>query len=202
VLRWLRLLEHAGAPSKGTQLEFPLAEQDQREFQLLRLADLPYAVVHAGSQLPSRRWPLERFAEVADALAAEGLRVVLTGSRAEASLTARLRAAMREPAIDLAGRTSLGALAAVIGRARLLVSNDTGVSHIAAAMQTPSVIVASGSDPTRWAPLNRELHRVLSHDVDCRPCAHYDCPIGHPCALGVTVDEVLAEAWRLARCAA
>ncbi|MGE5638712.1 MAG: glycosyltransferase family 9 protein [Clostridia bacterium] len=202
VLRWLRLLERMGVTAKGTQLEFPLAEQDLREFQLLRLADLPYAVVHPGSQLPSRRWPLERFAEVADALAAEGLRVVLTGSRSEAELTARLRAAMREPAIDLAGRTSLGALAAVIGRARLLVSNDTGVSHIAAAMRTPSVIIACGSDPKRWAPLNRELHRVLSYEVDCRPCAHRECPIGHPCALGVTVDEVLAEAWRLARCAA
>jgi len=109
---------------------------------------------------------------------------------------------MRQAALDLAGRTTLGGLAALIARARLLVSNDTGVSHIAAAMRTPSVIVACGSDPRRWAPLDCELHRVLAHDVKCRPCGHGECPIGHPCALGVSAGQVLHETRSLARCAA
>jgi ADP-heptose:LPS heptosyltransferase len=109
---------------------------------------------------------------------------------------------MREPAIDLSGRTTLGAVAALIARARLLVCNDTGVSHVAAAMRTPSVVIACGSDPRRWAPLNRELHRVLYQDIACRPCAHRECPIGHPCALGVSVHEVLDETSRLIECAA
>lgn len=199
VLRWLRLVERMGVPPRGTHLEFPLREPD---WQAARSLDLGhYAVIHPGSQLPSRRWPAERFAEVGDALAAEGLRIVLTGTAGERELASTVKRAMREPAIDLAGRTTLGSLAAVIGGARLVVCNDTGVSHIAAAMKTPSVVVACGSDPKRWSPLNRDLHRVLWHDVPCRPCAHRECPIGHGCALGVSARQVIAETTRLA-CAA
>jgi len=199
VMRWLRLMELLGIPSRGTHLEFPLREADWQAQRSLQLGE--YAVIHPGSQLPSRRWPAERFAEVGDALAAEGLRVVFTGTAGEQELASRAKQAMREPAIDLTGRTTLGGLAAVIARARLLVCNDTGVSHIAAAMKTPSVVIACGSDPKRWAPLNRELHRVLYHDVPCRPCAHRQCPIGHDCALGVSAYDVIRETTRLA-CAA
>jgi ADP-heptose:LPS heptosyltransferase len=70
-------------------------------------------------------------------------------------------------------------------------------------MRTPSVIICSGADPERWAPLNRELHRVLHHDVECRPCAYAHCPVGHECALGVSVQSVLGEVRRLSQqCAA
>lgn len=200
VLRWLRLMAHLGIAARGSDLEFPLTAQDWQGWRELRLRD--YACLHPGSQLPSRRWPAERFAQVGDALAGSGVQVVLTGSASEAHLTRRVAAAMAAPALDLAGRTSLGVLGALIARARLLVSNDTGVSHIAAALRTPSVIIACGSDPLRWAPLNRELHRVLSHEVPCRPCAHAECPIGHPCALGVSPHEVLQHTASLLACAA
>lgn len=200
VQRWLRLLAHLGVPGKGTHLEFPMGEADWAEWRALRLEH--YVVVHPGAQLASRRWPAERFAQVADSLAMDGWNIVLTGTAAEASLTRRVAAAMRQPALDLAGRTTLGGIAALVARARLLVANDTGVSHIAAAMRTPSVIVCSGADPQRWMPLNGQLHRVLWHPVHCRPCAHAECPVGHECALGVTVDAVLAETRRLAECAA
>lgn len=200
VLRWLRLMERLGIAPRGTQLEFPLRDADWQEWRRLRLRD--YAVIHAGSQLESRRWPPERFAEVGDALAAEGLSVVLTGTAGEAALTARVASAMHAPALDLAGRTTLGGLGALIARARLLVCNDTGVSHIAAAMGTASVVIACGSDPKRWAPLNRELHRVLAADVPCRPCAHRACPIGHPCALQVTAAAVIAQTREALPCAA
>lgn len=200
VLRWLRLVRALGIEARGSELELPLAGRDWAEWRALRLGD--YAVLHAGSQLPSRRWPAERFAEVGDALAAEGMQVVLTGAASERAITAKVRHAMREPAIDLAGRTTLGGLAALIARARLLVCNDTGVSHVAAAMRTPSVVVACGSDPSRWAPLDRELHRVLYEDVACRPCAHRECPVGHPCALAVFPRMVLEEARKALLCAA
>jgi len=199
VQRWLRLMERLGMASRGTHLEFPLREHDWRAWRSLHLES--YAVIHPGSQLPSRRWPAERFAKVGDALAGEGLRVVLSGTVGERFLTQQVLQQMREPAIDLAGRTTLGSLVALIARARLLVCNDTGVSHIAAATGTRSVVVACGSDPKRWAPLNRELHRVLYHDVPCRPCAHRECPIGHDCALGVSAWQVIHETTRLA-CAA
>jgi ADP-heptose:LPS heptosyltransferase len=201
VLRYLRLLETLGIGARGTHLEFPLTEADWDEWRALRLER--YVCVHPGAQLASRRWPPERFAQVADELAREGWRVALTGTAPEAPLVRQVAAAMREPAIELAGRTSLGALAALIGRARLVVCNDTGVSHIAAAMRTPSVVICSGADPKRWAPLNRHLHRVLYHDVHCRPCTHAQCPYGHECALGVSVHDVLSEVRLLSQqCAA
>ena len=201
VLRWLRLTGHLGIPSRGTHLEFPLTDGDSETPRRLGLAAGTYAILHPGSQLPSRRWPSERFAHVGDALAREGMRVGVTGGKAEAALVQRTIASMRAPAIDASG-TTLGALGGLIAGARILVCNDTSVSHIAAAVGTPSVVIACGSDPVRWSPLDRDLHRVLHHDVECRPCPHRECPIGHPCALGVPVAGVLHETKELLRCAA
>jgi ADP-heptose:LPS heptosyltransferase len=86
----------------------------------------------------------------------------------------------------------------LLAHARLLVCNDTGVSHVAAAVATPSVVICSGADPGRWAPLDHDRHRVLYADVACRPCAHLACPIaGHPCAQQVGSEQVLAAATAL-----
>jgi ADP-heptose:LPS heptosyltransferase len=200
VLRYLRLVERLGIAPQGAALEFPLGEADWREWHALGLARDAYAVIHAGAQLASRRWPAERFAAVADALAADGLKIVLTGTSGEAELVEQVKRAMRAPALQLAGLTTLGGLAALAARARLVVANDTGISHIAAAVKAPSVIIASGSDPARWAPLDRQLHRVLHYDTACRPCAHSACPIGHPCALGVSAEEVINEARAVIAC--
>ena len=167
VLRYLRLVEHLGVAPQGAALEFPLGQADWREWHALGLARDAYAVIHPGAQQASRRWPAERFAAVADALAAVGLRIVLTGTSGEAPLVERVKRAMRSPALQLAGLTTLGGLAALAARARLVVANDTGISRIAAAVKAPSVIVATGSDARRWAPLDRQLHRVLHYDTEC-----------------------------------
>jgi ADP-heptose:LPS heptosyltransferase len=198
VLRPLRLLERLGVPGAGIDLEFPLDEVDRGELarlvQAFRFRPGQYVCVHPGAQLASRRWPPERFARVADALAAEGHTVVLTGTAAEAAVTCAVAGAMRARAVDLTGRTSLGALAALVARARLLVCNDTGVSHIAAAMRTPSVVVSCGADTARWSPLDPARHRVLAHEPACRPCGYASCPFGHECAQGVEPAAAIAEA--------
>ncbi|NEX60358.1 glycosyltransferase family 9 protein [Noviherbaspirillum sp. 17J57-3] len=200
VLRFVRLMEFLGMPAQGTQLEFPLGDADFRALQRSH-ADLPapgtYVCVHPGARLPSRRWIPERFAEVADRLAGQGLRVVLTGSPDEAAVVAAVQRSMRMPSLDLSGKTELGALAALIASARLVVSNDTGISHVAAAVATPSVIVSCGSDSVRWAPLDHDRHHVLSAPVACRPCMHLECPIGHLCATAVSADAVAAAAARI-----
>jgi ADP-heptose:LPS heptosyltransferase len=152
--------------------------------------------VHPGARLRSRRWPQERFAAVLRQLAADGWRCVLTGSVGERALAAAVCAQMpprlRSLLIDATGHSTLGGFAALVANARAVIANDTGISHIAAATGTPSVIVSSGGDAARWAPLDRVRHRVFAHEVACRPCAHECCPIGHPCALGVGVEPVLA----------
>lgn len=195
--RLLALTDHLGLERRGTALEFPLVAQDRQEARALlgeavRPGD-PYVCVHAGAQLPSRRWDVRRFAAVADAIAARGPRIVLTGSASEAGLVADLAACMRRPALNLAGRTSLWTLGAVIEGAQAVVCNDTGLSHVAAALRRPSVVVACGSDVQRWAPLDAALHRVLAEPVPCRPCAYRDCPYGHPCATAITPVHVLRE---------
>src|SRR5262249_46707134 len=167
--RWLRLLAFLGAPPRGEHLEFPLRAGDGEElrsaFEARGLEAGAYACVHPGARYPSRRWPAERFAAIADALAARGLTVVLTGSADEAAVVDAVGGRMRARPVVLAGRTTLGALARLLADARLLVCNDTGVSHLAAALRTPSVVVVTGSDPRRWAPLDSRRHRVVHRAV-------------------------------------
>jgi len=196
--RYLALMSALGAETTERQLSFPLCERDGDEYASLVAAHGIEAerlvLVHPGAQLPSRRWPVERFAEVADRLAADGWQIAITGTAAEASLTGAVLGAMTAPALHLAGSTSLGGLAALVAHARLVVCNDTGISHIAAAMATASVVVASGSDTRRWAPLDHERHRVLADYPPCRPCMFRECPYGHPCALNIGVDRVVETA--------
>jgi ADP-heptose:LPS heptosyltransferase len=118
---------------------------------------------------------------VADALAAQGLQVVLTGTAQESGLTRAVQQAMTAPALELAGRTSLGAVAVLVSNARLVVCNDTGVSHLAAALRIPSVVIFSNSDPHRWAPLDRKLHRIIGPAGSCQPLEHCPIPLADRC---------------------
>ena len=201
--RHLRLIEFLGMPAAGDALEFPLRDRDYVE-----LADLAsthgirtgeYVCIHPGARFRSRRWPIERYAKTAEALSRLGLQVVITGCVAERELAYALSDAIASPHVNLAGRTSLGAAGALLAGARLLISNDTGVSHLAAALRTPSVVIVTGSDAERWAPLDRHRHRVVMHRVSCQPCEHVDCPIEHPCATGVEVSYVVETAHEVLR---
>lgn len=170
--RLLSLMEHLGFPSRSEALEFPLRIDDRRAaLEILAARGLDrtgFACVHGGASVPERRWPADRFAEAADAMADRGLAIVLTGSAGEAEITAAIRRKMRNPAIDLAGATPLGTLGALIERSALLLCNDTGVSHIADALKTPSVVISTGDNPARWAPPDGHLHRVLCRDSGVR----------------------------------
>lgn len=203
IRRGLRLLEFLGAPSQGEDLEFPLIREDWAELSSMGAAsglhDREYVCIHPGASLPARRWIPERFARVADALSQKGLPVVLTGAASERDLAREVGAQMRMPFRDLTGPMSFGALGALISRARLLICNDTGVSHLASALRVPSVVVFTAADPERWAPLDHALHRAVHVPVGCRPCEYRVCPIGHPCSEGVTASAVLAQAESLLR---
>jgi ADP-heptose:LPS heptosyltransferase len=165
-LRLLRLTTLLGAPQTGRHLEFPLTQQDWDEVEQSGLASglVPgsYFCVHPGARFRDKCWSPQRFAEVADVLAQEfGLKVVLTGSAKEADLTQAVASHMRQRAIDTASPLSIGAMAALMSGARLLLSNDTGVSHIAAGLGLKSVVVFNKAEMARWAPLDRKLHRCI-----------------------------------------
>jgi ADP-heptose:LPS heptosyltransferase len=157
--RLLALAAALDAPIER-RLEFPVRDDDRRQADRLLaehgIGEAPLAIVHAGGSRLERRWPADRFATVADALADTGLHLVLTGTAAESQVTAAVAASMRSPSIDLAGRTSLGVMAALVERARLVVTNDTGVSHLAAAIGSDSVTVFSVSERDRWEPVGSE----------------------------------------------
>ena len=197
--RYLSLMRLLGATELDERLEFPLGDEDREQaLALLRELGLRsgrFLCVHMGARLRSRRWPTERFAQVVEYFAAAGWPVVLTGAAEETALIesagARLSPRLRSRVHSLLGRTSLGGVAALVAHSRALLSNDTGLSHVAAAVGTPSVIVSSGGDARRWAPLDRQRHQVLWRDLPCRPCAHENCPIGHPCALYIGPEEVI-----------
>jgi ADP-heptose:LPS heptosyltransferase len=164
VERHLRLLDHLGIEAKGAQKEIPIYDADRHALA----AHLPsgvlagaYVVIHPGASVPERQWPPERFAAVADHLAGQGFGVVLTGSDSEAAITGAVRRAMRASALDLTGRTTLGTLAALLVDAALLLSNDTGVMHVAEAVRTPLVAVSFDSESWRWEPADAHRFRVL-----------------------------------------
>lgn len=164
--RLLSLARFLGAPADDARLEFPLEPQDQAHWDgheaVQALQPGRYVCLHPGARAAERRWPARCFAALADTLAEEsGLSVVFTGSAEESGLVQSIMATMRTPAVDAAAAVPAGALAALIARSRLLVGNDTGTSHIAAALRVPSVIVFRASDPQRWAPIDRARHRVV-----------------------------------------
>jgi len=164
--RLLLLPERLGAPAAGRHLEFPLRPSDAAELAASRVApDLEagsYLCIHPGTHQGDTGWPPERFADVADRLhAGFGLGTVLLGSAEEAPLVRAVAGRMRSPAIEAAVPMSIGALAALLSRARLLVCNDGGVSHLAAGLGLNSVVVFSKADIARWAPPDRLRHRCI-----------------------------------------
>jgi ADP-heptose:LPS heptosyltransferase len=187
VSRWCRLLDHHGvaADAGDLRLAVPLPPP-------IRAAA---TIVHPGAKSPGRRWPGARFAAVARALAVAGHRVVITGSAGERDLAVRVAAAAAlPPDAVLAGRTGLGELAALVAHARLLVSGDTGIGHLATAYGTPSVVLFGPVPPRLWGPPpDRAYHRAIWHGTRVDPGDSPD-PGVHPALLAVDVDEVLGAA--------
>ncbi len=165
IWRNLRLMQLLGIPLQGDYLEFPLQMTDWQEWERISnvyaLTTKSYVCIHPGASVGERCWLPQHFATVADTLARQGYSIVLTGTADEIPLTQTVAQSMRYPVLDLAGQTGLGGIATLLKNARLLICNDTGVSHLAAALQVRSVVIFSNSDPQRWAPLDRQQHRVV-----------------------------------------
>jgi len=162
--RHIALMEFLDILSQGNALEFPLNAMDFQELNYLRLPIEKghYVCIHPGSRGAWRQWPTENFASLGDFCFEQGYKVVITGTKDEASITNEVIRKMGYEAIDATGKTSIGAVAALIKDAALLISNCTGVSHIAAALKTPSIVISMDGEPERWGPINKQLHRTIN----------------------------------------
>ena len=155
VVRWCRLLEHSGITTDPADLLLPVPRDEP--------AVSGAVLVHPGAAQASRRWPPQRWAQVAAALAADGHDVRVTGGPGELDLAGRVASgAGLGPQAVLAGRTDLLGLSALVASARLLVGPDTGVAHLATAFGTPSVVLFGPTSPLLWGPpVDRPQHRAL-----------------------------------------
>ena len=154
----------------------------------------PLVLLHPGCAMPARTYDWQRFAAVADLLIERaGAQVVLTGAPDEVPLVARILGRMRNPAINRAGSGGLAELAALVEAADLVVTNNTGPAHVAAAVKTPVVVLfAATNPPEQWGPW-RVPHRLLTKPVDCHLCYQRICPRDHAC-LDIAPEEVLEAA--------
>ncbi len=195
IWKYLELIKSLGLPTDGEHLEFPLNKKDQDEFEdLLNKENLKitrFICIHPGSSVATRRWLPERFGAIANHFANLGYQIVLTGTKSEKEIGQKLIRTLKHPFIDLMGKTNLGQLSVLIQKAKLMIANDTGVSHIAAALNRPSIILVTGSDPGRWAPLDHRLHKTVFVPVKCRPCSFRECPNGMVCMRRISNEMVI-----------
>ena len=168
----LSLLEFLGMGQPDTTMEFPLFDRDYQELQALKeyrsISNQPYVCLHPGA-ISAKPWPTGHFAAVADSCVRQGLQVVLTGTGPERPLTLAVTQAMAGTAIDLAGKTGIGSLAALLKGSQAAISNDTGVAHLAVAVNVPSVTIFTTTDPLIWGPLDQVRHRVVAGSAATTP---------------------------------
>jgi heptosyltransferase-2 len=141
----------------------------------------------------AKRWPAEYYAEVAQHYIAQGGQVILLGSGKDAPVTAQIAAAVNSPACqDLAGKTSIQDVLELLVQADQVVSNDSGLMHVAAAVGTPVIAVYGSSDPTYTPPLSDNA-QILYLGLPCSPCFKRECPLGHlDCLKKITPQQVIS----------
>jgi heptosyltransferase-2 len=161
----------------------------------------PAVAIAPGARWATKRWPAERFAAVADALAAEGYAVVLCGGPGDRDAFAAFRAATRARVAADLSFLPIDALAAAIARVRLLVSCDSGPVHLAAAVGTPALALFGPTSTARWGP--PAPGRALAIELPCAPCSNHGgdyCPEGHHrCLADLAPEAVLAAAREMLR---
>lgn len=188
---YLDLGEAAGVPPAGPPPPLPVTAEAAAEARALAgAADAPYAVLAPGATYgPAKRWPAARFAEAGRRLAARGWRLLACGAAGEREACEEV--ARGCGATPLAGRTSLPVMAALCAGAAGVVSNDSGLAHLAGAVGAPTVTVF-GSTSSAWtAPLGPRT-AVAQRPPVCSPCFARTCRIGYTCLEAVGVDDVLA----------
>ncbi len=192
VRRYLNLAHHLGASAGPPRFRLALGADAPVSGLLPRETRRGLAVLHPGARWPSKLWPAAAWAQVGDWLSRDlGLQVVVTGSAADRPWAGEILTLMQAPALSLAGRTTLAELAAVLRRARLMVTTDTGAMHLAAALGTRTVALFGPTAPWRTGPFGAG-HEVLRLGLSCSPCFKRRCPA--PRCLTELTPEMVQEA--------
>ncbi|HEX2988595.1 MAG TPA: glycosyltransferase family 9 protein [Chloroflexota bacterium] len=205
VMRALELVGVEGFHTDQTDLVLQ-APETERALAAAWLDELgvpsggPLVVVHPGCSMPARTYPWELFAEVADLLVERlGATVVFTGDASEVELVDKVRGRMKRNAYSAAGESTFRSFAALVSLADLVITNNTGPAHVAAALKTPVVdLFALTNPPEQWRPWNVP-HRLLNKQVPCALCYSRVCPYDQECLRGVSPSEVVEAARDLLR---
>lgn len=200
--RNLHLLQALGIPPAGRHLDLALSA-DAEDGAARLLADVgvdpaaPFVCLAPGASCAARRYPPQRYAEVAALLAdGSGLPVVVVGSEREIELARPITACGHAGVRSLVGGTAVSELAAVVARSELVVANDSGPMHLGDAFERPMVVLYSGTElESQWRP-RRAPSRLLRRPTPCSPCYRFDCPYDMAC-LDIPPEEVVHHALAL-----
>lgn len=154
------------------------------------------AICPGSTNSRAKRWPAERFAAVAEMLMERiGAEVVLVGAAEELEISEEVARACAARPVVLTGRTDLAQTAAVLQASNLLVTNDTGPAHVAAAVGCAVVVIFGPTNPVTTRPFS-DSAEVVRRPPDCAPCMLRDCPIDHRCMTAITPEDVFERAAR------
>lgn len=152
----------------------------------------PFALIHPAAAFATKQWDAENFARIAEYLAARGLKRIAVATKKERSVLEKLKTESRVP-ITIFDDLSLPEIVALTSKASLFIGNDSGIAHIAAAVNTPSVVVFGSSNRNHWGPWTKGPAEMVFEKFDCQPCPGYVCEVyGEPkCILSVRPDSVI-----------
>lgn len=198
--RYLLVAADLGAPGGAApQFRFRLMSQDVTALRdVFRRKgidlDAPWVAMNVSARWPTKRWPAASFAAVATQLAARGIGpLVVIGGPDEREASGHVQRLTSCPMVDLTGHTSIGLLPALLSKACVLITNDSGPMHVAAAVGTPVVSMFGPTSAVRTGPFGTG-HTVLTHDVPCRPCFSRVCrnAVSMECLESITPEQVVA----------
>jgi len=199
----LDLLKLLNVEAKEAMIFMPInAESERLVQQMLRESGInsgdKLLAIHPGASCPSKIWPAERFARVADQIASEyGMKILIVAGTKDAELAQKVAAQTKSPLINLAGKTSVSQLASILKRCRLFISNDSGPVHISSAVGTPVISIfgrnQKGLSPSRWGPTGKK-DKFLHKDIGCVTCLAHLCNKDFACIKAITAEEVLQAA--------
>ena len=154
--------------------------------------DKSLVALNTGGTWPTKRWPKKKYAKLADEIKNQGEQVIFIGGPSDKKRVKDIISMMENNrVINAAGKTSLKELAALVKICDLVISNDSGPAHVAAAVGTKTITIFGPSDEKKYSPYG-EIHEIIKTEIDCRPCGEHECPLGHHnCMEKIEVEEVM-----------